>query len=178
MSNDDHGHGDHHDHESRDPSDPVRFLTEAPLVDGAELQRLGYLQEVNRRFFHPLGLAFAWFPDQSGILAVLDHRADPEGVGFAPGMLDADVSRMRADYVDGERASRVARRVSVFGAVVQPLEGDRPLTAGQIAHRLIEAAHRHNPEIPAWHERTEAEHAALTAAVAEAVMPTLSPSAR
>lgn len=45
----------------------------------------GYLQEVNRRFFHPLGLAMFISFDDDGVAThcgVYDDRDDPEGCSF------------------------------------------------------------------------------------------------
>ena len=50
-----------------------------------EFRKQGYLQEVNRQFFHPLGLALEVVIEDDGseyIGGVLDYRKDPEGVIF------------------------------------------------------------------------------------------------
>ncbi len=78
----------------------------------------GYLQEVNRRFLHPLGLALELAPDAHGNLqlsGVQDHRADPEGVGFVD---PPDVAL--AERVQDEIYKRAAPRMKLFGAVAQP----------------------------------------------------------
>ena len=54
-----------------------KYLDARTLVDG------GYLQEANRQFFHPLGLALAL---EDGALRVWDCRDDPEGICFADGL--------------------------------------------------------------------------------------------
>lgn len=45
-----------------------------------ELRDGGYLQEANRQFFHPLGLALSI--DEHGVLSVIDDRDDLEGWRF------------------------------------------------------------------------------------------------
>lgn len=95
-----------------------------------EFREGGYLQEVNRLFFHPLGLALAlnverddegnlryeedpegWFRVQ-----VWDERDDPEGWFFAEGELNHEhVRKIRAEV---SAKSEVRRRVA--GAVIQP----------------------------------------------------------
>jgi hypothetical protein len=52
-----------------------------------EFRELGYLQELNRQFLHPLGLALEMVIDtDTGAEAfgqVWDYRDDPEGIVFA-----------------------------------------------------------------------------------------------
>ena len=50
-----------------------------------EFVKNGYLQEANRRFFHPLGLALAVVTnedDTNGYYTVVDRRECPEGCTF------------------------------------------------------------------------------------------------
>ena len=50
-----------------------------------EFRTKGYLQELNRAFLHPLGLALEISIDDNGtekISGIQDHRDDPEGVIF------------------------------------------------------------------------------------------------
>lgn len=100
-------------------ADERRYLTPQELRDG------GYLQEVNRRFFHPLGLALAVDPDQElgtdgkFTVAVWDSRDDPEGWFFAPSELDDAVGRGKAQKIDEEYNSKSDRRLEVCGSVIQ-----------------------------------------------------------
>jgi hypothetical protein len=58
-----------------------------------EFRELGYLQELNRRFLHPLGLALEIAIGEDGeerFGKVWDYRDDPEGLIYAPGMIDPD----------------------------------------------------------------------------------------
>lgn len=173
-----------------DPDDPIdpdakidpmaprhAFYSAVRRVDGFELQRLGILQEANRRFFHPIGLSLGWLDDDDTVV-VFDCRDLPEGDSFAPGFLDPDASKMRADYVDGEIASRAPRRLTVLGAVIQPLEHEQPPTAETIARRLHDARTRLDGTVTPWFSLTDDQRAALTAAAAEVVMPILAPGAR
>ncbi len=104
-----------------DDDDPVLISTSRPIVDIDELRQLGYLQEVNRRFFHPLGLALAYLPDHDDALVVLDDRGTPEGWTFLPTMLGPE-SHARAAHIDAEIAARADARRRVVGDVIQPLE--------------------------------------------------------
>lgn len=89
----------------------------------AEFRRLGFLQEANRQFFHPLGLALEITREEDGterISGVWDFRDDPEGVMFTD--LSDDDAREKAAHVAALRESkRAAREALFFGDIVQPL---------------------------------------------------------
>ena len=51
-----------------------------------EFRAAGYLRQVNRQFFHPLGMALEVVIDEEGnerFGEVWDYRDDPEGIRFA-----------------------------------------------------------------------------------------------
>lgn len=57
-------------------------------IDIREFVEFGYLQELNRVFLHPLGLALEVIENDDGsvyISGVQDHRDDPDGFRFAEG---------------------------------------------------------------------------------------------
>lgn len=110
-------------------------------IDIAEFRELGYLQEVNRLFFHPLGLALevvvedchhpgvgeGSFPsqrctlcDDDGLLhrlgGVWDSREDPEGFLFAEDLDEEKIARIKAEF-----EKRSGRRESILapGRIVQ-----------------------------------------------------------
>lgn len=88
-------------------------------MDIEEFRELGFLQEANRQFFHPLGLALEVVVDADGtwrLGGIQDYRDDPEGYLFASGG-DADKqARVSAEY---DRHRLVRQRL--MGAVVQPI---------------------------------------------------------
>lgn len=90
-------------------------------MDIAEFRKLGYVQEINRRFLHPLGLALEVTVEDDGterISGVWDGRDDPEGYYFD------DLTREDAERVSRMGAELTARspaRVAALGYVVQPL---------------------------------------------------------
>ena len=94
------------------------WLTRCGRLSASELVERGYLQEANRRFFHPLGLALAVLPDEGDALAVLDSRDDPEGLVFS-GLGPEQVAR--AQQIDREWQGRAAARQVLLGECVQPL---------------------------------------------------------
>lgn len=64
-------------------------------MNAEDFRNEGFLQEVNRQFFHPLGLALA-LDVESGIddegylrVQVWDERGDPEGWFFSKGEIDS-----------------------------------------------------------------------------------------
>lgn len=100
-------------------SKPTSFLTPA------DLQAEGFLQEVNRRFFHPLGLALAvevgedLDPDGYMRIQIWDYRDDPEGMFFGIAELASDDSVAKALNVTALGKSKEDERRRVAGEVVQ-----------------------------------------------------------
>lgn len=80
-----------------------------------EFKEGGYLQEVNRTFFHPLGLALAinWgeTEEECSLAYILDSREDPEGFIFGPGMISRELMlKVQQEFVD-----KVETRWVIFG---------------------------------------------------------------
>jgi hypothetical protein len=94
-----------------------------------ELRDGGYLQEANRRFFHPLGLALAVrygdgqnpATDEPAGVEVRDYRADPEGVYMPPARDPLEASRRLefAGKIDHEIEQKREKRTELLGGVVQ-----------------------------------------------------------
>lgn len=85
-----------------------------------EFRELGFIQELNRRFLHPLGLALEVRIDEHGkesIERVWDNRDDPEGMIFGDGMIDPQ----KAEYIYAEEDKREAQRKLALGYIVQPV---------------------------------------------------------
>lgn len=92
-----------------------------PYMDIAEFRAAGYLQELNRQFLHPLGLALEVVTDPDGterLGGVWDYRDDGEGIRYAPGVLDAG----QADRVSQARLRMALSRIAALGYVVQPVD--------------------------------------------------------
>ena len=90
-------------------------------MDIEEFRQEGYIQEVNRRFLHPLGLALAINVGDNGratgLAGIVDMRSDPEGWIYAPGMVDATLA-----YNVARKGDKIARvRMERFGYVIQPV---------------------------------------------------------
>ena len=87
---------------------------------------MGFLQELNRNFLHPLGLALALVPgkdqpDGSFLVQIWDERGDPEGWFFSPDELEGDEALQKMENVAELREGKAATRIAVEGSVVQSL---------------------------------------------------------
>ncbi len=92
-----------------------------------EFQAKGYLQELNRKFLHPLGLAMAVQQNSDGTVefgAIQDHRDSEEGVYFDIENSDDDrkeIFKVRENYINSQMATRLGRRVGALGFVNEPI---------------------------------------------------------
>lgn len=82
-----------------------------------EFQDLGYLQEANRLFFHPRGLALQirMVDGYATEMQIWDYRDDPEGVVFE----GDDIDRVKIDNVSEELTKHVEARMALFGSHIQ-----------------------------------------------------------
>lgn len=127
-------------------------MADVKRIDIAEFRALGFLQEVNRRFFHPHGLALeisvepcscdgghiedgpsgATYsivcPQCNGtekverLGGIWDYREDPEGIIFSDDMIDPE----KIAVVVAEMEKHRAHREALFGTgIIQP-PGARP----------------------------------------------------
>ena len=83
-------------------------------MDIKEFHEKGFLLEVNRQFFHPLGLALEITVEDDGtgsISGVWDYRDDPEGMAYGNGDKEKKASNNeKAKYVEELRLSKVEAR--------------------------------------------------------------------
>jgi hypothetical protein len=88
-------------------------------MDIKEFQEFGYLQELNRQFLHPLGLALEIvIDDESGkakLGRIWDYSEDPEGMIFAKGQIDA----LKAARVQVAWNEKAEARIKKFGFIIQ-----------------------------------------------------------
>jgi hypothetical protein len=90
-------------------------------MDLREFKAAGFLQEVNRRFFHPLGLALSVRTDSDGSVqlhSIWDGRDDEEGFVFKD---LTDDERLRGKRIDSELERRLRMREERLGFGIQPL---------------------------------------------------------
>lgn len=84
-----------------------------------EFRELGLLQELNRRFLHPMGLALEVVIEKGRPVRfgeVWDYRDDKEGMA-----LGDDMDPKAAKYVDELVQEHEAARVKMFGQIIQPV---------------------------------------------------------
>ena len=85
-----------------------------------EFLRLGYLQELNRQFLHPLGLAIQVNIDDDGthkLGAIWDCREDPEGISFGEGVINKE----KSSFIEKEFLLRWGTRAAALGFAIQPV---------------------------------------------------------
>lgn len=84
----------------------------------------GYLQEVNRKFLHPMGIALSVIADEKGQIQgfgpIWDHRNDPEGIRYD--RIDEDMTR-KAQKVENHRKKKAKERYQKLGYIIQPTGG-------------------------------------------------------
>lgn len=90
----------------------------------------GYLQEANRLFFHPLGLALAVTCGEDdrviGLGPVFDSRKDPEGFVFAAECLAKKSTGRKAKRIRDEFEERAEDRIELIETVIQEVPGIGP----------------------------------------------------
>lgn len=95
--------------------------TEIKEISVRDFHDLGFLQEVNRQFLHPHGLALSVRVDQNGHATefgqIWDYRDDPEGIEFADGVISTE----KAANTRAELERHEVARFKHFGALVQPV---------------------------------------------------------
>jgi len=94
-------------------------------MDIKEFKDFGYLQEVNRLFFHPHGLALevSWNEkDGHWLSGIWDYRNDDQGVIFGPNVIDREKADRvsRAWYERCEKRQRSDPRLFYSGAIQMP----------------------------------------------------------
>jgi len=88
-------------------------------IDPKEFVDFGHLQELNRGYLHPLGMALAVLEEDDGsvsLAGIIDHRDDPEGMIFTT------VNKDKAERVARERDVKMPVRTKALGFWQQPVE--------------------------------------------------------
>lgn len=89
-----------------------------------EFVQSGYLQEVNRKFFHPMGIALSVIQNADGKVEgfgpIWDYRNEPTGIRFA--VIDEDM-KIKAHNIEAQRKKSAKERFQQLGYIIQFLEG-------------------------------------------------------
>jgi hypothetical protein len=97
-------------------------------IEIKEFREKGYLQELNRRFLHPLGLALEVIVEDDGsekLGGVWDYREDQEGIYYDIYNSNPNRKNMFAEkkaFVDAEFERRFETRRNVLGFDVEPIK--------------------------------------------------------
>jgi hypothetical protein len=100
-------------------------MDDIKYMDPKEFRKLGFLQEVNRCFLHPLGLALSIaIDDETGketMGPIWDYRDDPEGITFCEEAMASPAAKEKRDHVRDERGKHLKVRRELFGQFIQPI---------------------------------------------------------
>ena len=96
-------------------------------MDIKEFRELGYLQELNRTFLHPLGLALEVSQESDGrewISGVWDYREDEEGIYYD--ITNSNEERIdrfskNEDFINNEFKNRIIKRKLKLGFGIEPI---------------------------------------------------------
>jgi molecular chaperone GrpE len=100
---------------------------EIKKIDIKEFRESGYLQEINRRFLHPLGLALEVSLDENNefISGVWDYREDEEGIYYDITNSDSDRKQRflkNKNFIDNQFKERLEKRKSKLGFKIEPID--------------------------------------------------------
>lgn len=140
-------------------------MTEPKRMDIAEFRKLGYLQEANRLFFHPLGLELQ-LSLATNQLSVMDYRSHPNRPLIAD--VTASETLQKAQFVAAERSNRPGYDTG-WPSDVQPIPGLEPVkfqsphapTGDMEITKQTLAADRPNPSLAAAIQEQERIDAAI-----------------
>lgn len=93
-------------------------------MEVAEFWEQGYLQELNRHFLHPLGLALEIVTDDEGNVSfgkIWNYREDPEGMVFLPETISSEEFIRKAKLIEIEWDYKTRIRKEALGYVIQPV---------------------------------------------------------
>jgi hypothetical protein len=96
-------------------------------IDIKEFREKGYLQELNRRFLHPLGLALGVNIDEDGnetLGNIWDYRNDPEGIYYD--LINSDQNRIdkflkNEKFISDEFEKRKDCRIKLLDDLIEPI---------------------------------------------------------
>lgn len=98
--------------------------TKTKYMDIKEFRDLGLLQEINRKFLHPMGLALAVEIDDNHnhtLAGIIDYREDPKGVIYEKKALENKDSIEKMENVEQLFYSKLKTRLKNLGFFIQPV---------------------------------------------------------
>jgi len=106
-------------------------MDEIKRINIKEFREFGFLQELNRVFLHPMGLALEVIINEDGtetLGGIWDYREDPEGMSFID--LSTDEAKEKAKRVAEHATKKAIDRMEILGFVLQPI--GHKFTEGEI----------------------------------------------
>lgn len=97
-------------------------------MSAKEFLEQGFLQELNRQFLHPMGLALEVIQEADGTFRfgdVQNFGDDLEGMVFDDSVLDTDEARAKCDAVVRRQQLCYLAREAALGFVIQPVPGKK-----------------------------------------------------
>ena len=101
-----------------DPEKNVKWM------DIKEFRERGYLQEVNRGFFHPLGMSLVIEINEDGtetLKGLWDYRDDPEGIIYTDETLNTQESVKKRKNILKELSEKAMYREKHLKFIFQPV---------------------------------------------------------
>ncbi len=105
-------------------------MTKVKKIDIKEFREFGYLQELNRQFLHPLGLALEIKIDEQGqesLSSIWDYRQDPEGLFYAAADRPKELRIQfleKAKRIEKEKLKKQLQRTEQLGFFIEPLPNE------------------------------------------------------
>ena len=96
-------------------------------IDIKEFRELGFLQELNRQFLHPMGLALEVIKDDDGnekLGGIWDYRDDPEGIIYdINNSEDFRIEKFQenAERVEDHINKMIPKRMEILGYGVEQI---------------------------------------------------------
>ena len=120
----------------------IKYMTDREFVEK------GYLSELNRRFFHPLGLAMEYETDGKGLYrmsGIRDYRDNPGGVSFGIRQWELSTNPIdeeqfiaflqRKMFINSELVKRQKHREKNLGGIIEdalPLDPEHEKMANKL----------------------------------------------
>ncbi len=97
-------------------------------IEIKEFREKGYLQDVNRRFFHPLGLALEIVLNDDGtekLGGIWDYREEKEGIYYDISKSDMERKtrfNLKKLFIDKKFEIRCKNREEILGFDIEPID--------------------------------------------------------
>jgi hypothetical protein len=101
--------------------------TKPKKIDIKEFREEGFVQELNRQFLHPLGMALEIGKDTHGneyLNGIWDYRDDPEGIIYAIETSGSDrknAFKRKYNNVQKLQKEKAKSRKEILGFVIEPV---------------------------------------------------------